>query len=82
MESTFCIIIAVLTVNINGQTPQSPCPKIFDYEGDGDNVHGVIHVTLKSQVTSVQIKIQFTLVASLYSVSFKLFITKQIIIII
>lgn len=67
MKLTFYIVI-VLVISVNAQTPQSPCPGIFDYEGDSGKVYGLIHVPLRG-VNSVNVKVNFTIAASLYSVS-------------
>ncbi|KAJ0173205.1 hypothetical protein K1T71_011381 [Dendrolimus kikuchii] len=65
MKSYFyvSVIIVALFITVNGQTPQSPCPGTFDYESDGRNVYGVIRILPRVRVTSVRVKVKFTVAA-------------------
>ncbi|KAJ0173206.1 hypothetical protein K1T71_011382 [Dendrolimus kikuchii] len=61
------LVIVVMFISGNGQVLRSPCPGTFDYENDGENFYGVIHLLLKNKVNTVELKANFSIAAPLYS---------------
>ncbi|KAJ0173207.1 hypothetical protein K1T71_011383 [Dendrolimus kikuchii] len=67
MDSSFCVILIIVGVliSVNGQIPRSPCPDTFDYGYDGQNMYGIIQLVLKNKLSSVEVKVNFTIAAAL-----------------
>lgn len=71
-RSCFVFFIKVFIL-VSGQYVQSPCPGIFDYQSDGSNIYGVIRLKSTGPVSSVSLRINFTVATKLFSVSVPIF---------
>lgn len=58
---TLCVLVFLC---VSGQA-QSPCPETFNYQDDGEQMHGVINIQPNGPVSHVQLKANFTIAARL-----------------
>ncbi|XP_063628741.1 serine protease gd-like [Cydia splendana] len=49
------------------QYVDSPCPGTFEYQSDGGGVYGVIHLQPHGPVSSIQVTVNFTIAARVFS---------------
>lgn len=63
------VLICVIFIQVSGQNVKSPCPQYFGYRSDNSGVYGLLQIPSFETVQSVEIKISFTILAKLYSVS-------------
>lgn len=59
-------------VLVRCQFYESPCPGVFEYRSDGSGVHGVIHLRSTGPVSTVQLKVNYTVTTRLSPVSIDL----------
>lgn len=65
-----CLCVLVFSVLfVCGQYSTTPCPGVFDFEDDGHHVYGKITLRPVVPVTSLVIRINFTIAAQLFNVS-------------
>lgn len=63
-----CLCVLILSFElVCGQYSSSPCPGIFDFENDGRHVYGKIVLRPSSPVSSLVLRINFTVAAQLFS---------------
>ncbi|KAI5630696.1 hypothetical protein NE865_16591 [Phthorimaea operculella] len=56
---------AILVLNSVFVSGQSPCPNVFDYMSDGNGVYGLITVRPTASVSTLQIRVNFTIATRL-----------------
>lgn len=70
MKQLRCIVVlAFFKFLVNGQFVQTPCPGVFEYQADRDNVFGMIRIPSDGPVTVVTTQANFTVAKKLTSVS-------------
>ncbi|KAJ2940195.1 hypothetical protein O0L34_g11761 [Tuta absoluta] len=63
--TSFYFFSAILVLNSVFVSGQSPCPNVFDYMNDGNGVYGLITVTPRAAVSTLQIRVNFTIATRL-----------------
>lgn len=64
------VVFGIFESLVNGQNLQSPCPGVFEYQMDRDNLFGLIRIPSDGPVTVVTTQANFTVPKKLNSVSF------------
>ncbi|KAG6449751.1 hypothetical protein O3G_MSEX006202 [Manduca sexta] len=65
-----CVSVVILGLFIlfaDSQYAQSPCPSVFEYQADGPEVFGVVRLKSNGPVSSVHLRINFTVATHLFS---------------